>query len=343
MTKQVGVLTPPGGGIVKECGNCTKIRRQAEDAFSELRTQTDRHIHAVQKKLRDDHSVEIGKLTAKIESVEKELANAVSKPSKSDIKKITDDFQKKISETKTEYEQRISVLQAKLDEAESRLAKTHEDTLRSARRDHLLRDARVSELVSENQQLSEEVDKLEVELQSARSKVERAKLDQDVQIERQTRALVCERDEAKERLALSEERLGSLESFKRESEIEKAKIDLNYRRRLGEMESEIRRTEIESVRLRREIIQLTQRLEIAEQTTSNKSSSSFPMLMSARSRLFALESDSAASKLPPSTKGGMIAKINDLRCTSPPKRSPRAVQELPPPTPSMSRSSDADV
>ena len=43
--------------------------------------------------------------------------------------------------------------------------------------------------------------------------------------------------------------------------IEKAKLDLAYRKRMGEMESEVRRTEIESVRLRKQIMSLTQKLE----------------------------------------------------------------------------------
>ena len=315
MTKQVGVLTPPQtAGISKGCDNCAKIRRQAEDAFAELRTQTDRHILAVQKKLKEDHNLETGKLKAQIENLQQESKKMGSR-------KMNEEIEKRVLEIKKECDTRISAIQAKLVEAESKLARQDD------RRDQMLRDARVTELESENDGLRAQVDKLEIELQSQKAKLERAKLEQEMNVERHTRSLALERDDARERLSAMEHKLAALESFKREAELERAKIDLNYRKRLGEMESEVRRTEIEAVRLKREIIQLSQRLESAENASSI---SSFPMLTSARSRLLALEGSAPqiTTKIASSSQSGRIAKVSS------PKRSPRAVEELPPPTPS---------
>lgn len=329
MTKQVGVLTPPqdpsGLSGKDECKNCGRIRQQAEDAFSELRNQTDKHIHAVQKKLRDDHSVEVSRLKTQIDALQSELRKARnSSDSKATIQRLNDEFEQRAADMRKEYDSRLSVLQANLDEAEARIAQQQEDSLRSARRETLLRDARVRELEKENEATAREVDRLEIENQSLRAKLEKAKLDQEVALEKQTRLLASERDDARERLALAEGRITSLETFKREAEIEKARSDLHYRRRLGDMESEVRKTEIESVRLRREIIQLTQKLEQFEGNSSSQSSS-FPMLSSARSRLFAIEAGSSKPQI------GRITRVGQDRS---PKKSPKAVEELPPPTPS---------
>lgn len=314
MTRVTGVLTPPQTtSISKGCDNCGKIRRQAEEAFSELRAQTDRHILAVQKKLKDDHNVEVGKFKAQIENLQQESKKLGSR-------KINEEIEKRVLEIRRECDARIQLIQNKLWEAEANLARKDE------RRDQLLRDARVSELEKENSNIRSEIDKLEIEVQSYKSKLERAKMDQEMYVERQTRTLAMERDEAKDRLVAIEQKLQSLESFKREAELERAKIDLNYRRRLGEMESEVRRTEIESVRLKREIIQLTQRLESSEQTGSTVNA--FPMLSSARNRLLALEAAAPPPTVKATSQSGRIAKVSS------PKRSPRAVEELPPPTPS---------
>jgi hypothetical protein len=334
MTKTVGVLSPATNNT-PGCGNCVKMRKQAEDAFLELRTQTDKHIHAVQKKLKEDHQAEVTKLNLQIDALQLELKKIKDAQAGRDVGK---EFEKRMQESRKEYEARINVVQTKLDEAESRLARQQEDSLRYTRREHLLRDARVQEVEKENDHLRSTVDKLEIEIQSLKCKLDRAKLEQDAFVEKQTKSLIIERDEAKQRLLLAEQRLAGLEAFKREAEIDKAKMDLNYRRRLGEMESEVRRTEIESVRLKREIIQLTQRLETAENLPS--SNNSFPMLTSARSRLFAIEGGALFGTSSKPTQSGRIAKINER--TGSPKRSPRAVEELPPHTPSMSRSDDSN-
>jgi hypothetical protein len=324
MTKQLGVLTPPQNAPpgpaskLDDCRNCVKIRRQAEEAFSELRIQTDKHIHAVQKKLRDDHAVEMNRLKAQNEElgtqVEKlrDMLGPRESAAKSELKRVTEQHKQKLAEVRLEYDSRLSSLQKALDDSELRLARQQEDTLRSARRDTLLRDARVGELEKENDALNRQLDRVEIEAQSLRSKLDKAKLDQELFVEKHTRQLTMERDDARDRLKLTEERIASLEAFKREAEIDKAKSDLHYRRRLGEMESEVRRTEIESVRLRREIIQLNQRLESSQ---IDSSSLSFPMLSSAKNRLFAIESG-------PQKQHGRIARVTP------------AVEELPPPTPS---------
>lgn len=329
MTKQVGVLTPPqnpsGLSGKDACKNCDRIRQQAEDAFSELRNQTDKHIHAVQKKLREDHSMEVSRLRGQIETLQTELKRVKNlSDTRTTIQRLNEDFEKRAADLRKEYDSRISVLQANLDEAEVRIAQQKEDSLRSARRDNLLRDARVKDLEKENETAAREVDRLEIENQSLKAKLDKSKLDQEVAVEKHTKLISSERDDARERLGLAEDRIASLEAFKREAEIERARSDLHYRRRLGDMESEVRKTEIESVRLRREIIQLTQKLEQSEGNSSSQVSS-FPMLTSARSRLFAIEAGTSKLQI------GRITRVGQDRS---PKKSPKAVEELPPPTPS---------
>ena len=326
MTRQTGELTPPQQAVpprvaIEKCANCAHIRRQAEEAFSELRNQTDKHIAAVQRKLREDHAAEISKLKSANEALQAEIKRFAPRDSavKTEVAKLQKEHQKRMKEQALEFQTQLEDVKA---EFESRLEQAMKEAYsvksqaKSEREEvakqSKLREARDKELEAENERLALEIDRLEIELQSVKGQLGKVKHEHQLELERQLRSLATERDQARDQLTLAEQRIASLESGKRESDIEKARADLNYRRRMGEMESEIRRTEIESVRLRREIIQLNQKIETLDNELARGGQ---PALRSARNRIFALE-------LPPAnSNSGRIARID---------RSPRNVEALTP-------------
>lgn len=307
MTKISGQLTPPQTAAVKGgCEQCMQIRRQAEEAFTELRAQTDRHIFAIQKKLKEEHASELFKvksandiLTAELMRVKEQLAARSEKDSECELR---------IESIKSECEQ----AERRLREHEKMAEKDRDEILRSHKRELNAMEATIEEK-------AERIEDLEVQVQSLKSQGTKAKMEHQFEQDRQLRLVSLERDDLKEQLALANKRLGSLDNWKTEADLERAKLDLAYRKRMGEMESEVRRTEIESVRLRREIIQLNQKLELSE---SGGGSSNFLMLRSGRPRQLSLEGISRPHHPPLSS--GRITRIASNN-----------VEELPPPlTPS---------
>ena len=306
MTRHEGQLTPPQKSVPisgEKCASCAHIRRQAEDAFSELRNQTDKHILAIQRKLRDDHAGELERLKSSNENLQaevhrlREIVGPRETATKTEIANLHRDHKERMTHQALEFEAEIAEIRKTYDQKLRQMLSEHDDVVKQVK----LREARDWERTDDNQRLRGEVDRLEIELQSVKGQLGKVKLEHQVELERQLRSVATERDQAKEKLSLAEQRIASLENSKRESDIDKARADLNYRRRMGEMESEIRRTEIESVRLRREIIQLSQKIETLDNELVR---SGQPALRSARNRMFALE-------LPPvvTSNSGRIARI----------------------------------
>ena len=333
MTKQYGTLAPTAGSAAAAnpmdksiaCIRCDHIRRQAEEAFTELRTQTDLHIAAVQKKLREEHLGEIHRLRAANEALQAELAKMretagprdaalrtelerTKREAESAAKKQTADLEQRISILTGEYDARIEAVKRQVAEAEQTAEREREALIKSHRRESLNSESRIKELQVENGDLVGEV-------QALKSQLHRAKLE----VDKQTHFITAERDDAIHQLSLVRSRLLALENGRQGTDLDKAKQDLAYRRRIGEMESEIRRTEIESVRLRREIIQLNQKIELME---SEGRGGSWLTLRSARPKLFALEEGSRNS--------GRITRIGHTYTS--PKTSPRDIEEVPSPT-----------
>ena len=282
MTKTVGALAPQS---VAACENCMHIRRQAEEAFTELRAQTDRHILAVQKKLKDDHSCELSKvnsandiLTADIARL-KELLSKLEKDKRSQAQSEKE-LEARIADIRGECETKINEIERSMRKEELAASKEREDLLRSHRKDVQGIEEKIQESNARLLQSNKKIEELEQENVALRSQISKSKLELQLELDRQTRLIYSERDNLKDQLALSQQRLGTIENWKTEGDLERAKLDLAYRKRIGEMESEVRRTEIESVRLRREIIQLSQKLELAE--PRGATSNNFLMLRSGR-------------------------------------------------------------
>lgn len=333
MTKYAGVLTPPQS-TVKGCEQCVQIKKQAEDAFTELRAQTDRHIAAVQKKLREEHAVEIARvkaandiMTAEIRRFKELLARAENDKR---LERQEAEVEAKLESIRAECDARIDEVEQLMRKEEAVACKQREDLIRTHKRELITLQADLEESNGCNAQQTSRIDELELDVQSLKAQVAKSKLEHQIQLDRQTRQVALERDELKEQLGLAHQRLGSLDNWKTEADLERAKLDLAYRKRIGEMESEVRRTEIESVRLRREIIQLNQKLESQHGTN-------FLMLRSsARPKQLSLEGfrESRANNLPLSS--GRIARVCAAES---PRRSAGDVEELPPPfTPPASSS-----
>jgi len=264
MTRNFGDLTPPRSG----CGKCEKIKKQAEDAFSELRKQTDVHIDAVQKQLSDEYGSVIESLKSQYESLFSELAKA------------RDSQAKQLAEKDEKYNELMEEFHKYTTKNES------EET--NAKR----------------------ISELQIQLQTVKSQLQKTKADSDRQVEQ----IMTERDDAILEVNRLNSRMSSIDNIRHEYELEKAKMDLAYRKRIGEMESEVRRTEIESVRLRKQILSLTQQIDAYEHVrrpAAQFGGGGAKQLIDdlRRSRFFAIESTS--STVP------MSGRITRLTFTAP--------------------------
>ena len=230
-------------GGISSCLKCDRMKKQAEDAFRELRTQADLHISTIQRKLETEYESELTRLNKTIDKLRLDndkLANSRLRDNET---------RAEIDAVSTEYQGRISQMESELLAVE----KESENQLRASKRD--IRNLQVhvasleethAQLVQESSLQNEEISRLKAENEKLQHELEAAKA-QNAQMK--SKAIVYE-------------------TGKQEWSLEKAKIDLAYRKRIGEMESEVRRTEIESVRLRKEIFSLKQQLEAGNSLTS---------------------------------------------------------------------------
>ena len=247
MTKTTGVLTPQNRPAVstKQCVKCLQIKKQAEEAFSELRKQTDAHIDAVQKQLSEEYG-------------------------------------STINELKNQYEELFGEL-VKAREAQQQRERAHADEM-----------IRLRGELEESVKLREKVDELEKQLNEAEVKVETSKTHVNKvrsECDKMVDQMRAERDDAVLEVNRLMTKVGAVDSLRQEYELERAKADLAYRKRIGEMESEVRRTEIESVRLRKQILSLTQKIETYEhhQMRYNQAPRLYDDLR--RSRILSIESE----------------------------------------------------
>ena len=220
-----------------QCLQCDKIKQQAEEAFRELRTQTDLHIDAVQQKLQEEFSADLARLKSENESL-----RAV---------------QGQLDGMTSEYDARIDRMELLLREAEARAQRDSETTARRHKKELRSLEARTAELEHELTQSRNLTEQLDLQLEGLKSQIVRVEADGAARIRvHQTRLeeTILELNRVNAKLALQE-------GARQEWNLEKAKLDLAYRKRIGEMESEVRRTEIESVRLRKQILSLSQQLE----------------------------------------------------------------------------------
>jgi hypothetical protein len=144
-------------------------------------------------------------------------------------------------------------------------------------------------------------DSSEIQLQTIKSQLRQTRTECDKRIEQ----ITIERDDAVLEVNRLTNRMSSVDSIRHEYELDKAKMDLAYRKRIGEMESEVRRTEIESVRLRKQILSLTQRIEAYEQISRRNGGGSY-LDDIRRSRIFAIETGT------PATGGALSGRITRL-------------------------------
>lgn len=315
MTKTTGILTPPHNPAVESktaCKRCDVIKKQAEAAFTELRSQTDQHIAAVQRKSKEENATELERLRMENQQMIKDL-NALREQEgprdqamKVELEKVKSDaerrlhnqrsaFEDKLTEVSADYESRILKIHSRLDEAERHGEKEMEAIARSHKKDVVLLESRIKELLSENDELLRQLRKAELDIHTIKSESHKTQL----QIDRATHSAAAEREAALEQVVALKVKISSMESAKTEADLERAKLDLAYRRRIGEMESEVRRTEIESVRLRREILRLNQRVEQLETDAGHSNWIS----RTARSRILPIESGL------PSLHSGRIRRV----------------------------------
>lgn len=315
MTKATGILTPPHNHAVESktaCKRCDVIKKQAEAAFTELRSQTDQHIASVQRKSKEEHAAELERLRTDNQQMMKDLkalreqAGPRDQAMKIELEKVKGDAERrlhnqrsaledKLTEVTAEYESRILKIQSQLDQAERHGEKEMEALSRSHKKEVVFLESRIKELLSENDEVSGQLRKAELDIHTMRSESHKTQL----QIDRATHSAAADRDAALEQVASLKVKITSMESAKTEADLERAKLDLAYRRRIGEMESEVRRTEIESVRLRREILQLNQRVEQLETDAGHSNWLS----RGARSRVLPIESGL------PSLNSGRITRV----------------------------------
>ena len=248
MTRTTGVLTPPAKSLVsssaatKPCGKCIQIKKQAEEAFSELRRQTDEHIDAVQRQLSEEYG-------------------------------------STINELKNQYEELFGEL------IKAREAQKHREN------DHEAEMAQMREHLEQYRELDEKLNETEIKMETYKSQVNKVRLDCDKIVDQ----MRSERDDAVLEVNRLMSKVGAVDSLRQEYELERAKADLAYRKRIGEMESEVRRTEIESVRLRKQILSLTQQIETYQH--HERKYNQVPKLYDdlRRSRILSIESEPPTS------------------------------------------------
>ncbi len=241
MTKTLGVLTPPTRSVV--CAKCSQIKKQAEEAFSELRRQTDSHIDAIQQQLSEEYGSTINELKTQYDELFGELVKAREAVKHKDM----------------QHEAEMVKLRDEIAEAEN-----FKQTISS-----------LEKILSETQ----------IQLEKSKSQVAKVRSECDRIVDQ----MRTERDDAVLEVNRLFNKVGGVDTLRHEYEMERARADLAYRKRIGEMESEVRRTEIESVRLRKQILSLNQKIEMFE----HQRYSQVPRLVDdlRRSRILSIESD----------------------------------------------------
>jgi|LauGreDrversion4_2_1035121.scaffolds.fasta_scaffold26299_2 chromosome segregation ATPase len=241
MTKTLGVLTPPTRSVV--CAKCSQIKKQAEEAFTQLRLQTDSHIDAIQQQLSEEYGGTINELKAQYDELFGELVKAREAVKEKDSQHVAemDKLRGEIGEQNT-VKQTISSL-------EKMLADT------------------------------------QIQLEKSKSLVTKVRSECDKMVDQ----MRTERDDAVLEVNRLVNKVGGVDTLRHEYEMERARADLAYRKRIGEMESEVRRTEIESVRLRKQILSLNQKIEMFEHQRFSQVPRLFDDLR--RSRILSIESE----------------------------------------------------
>lgn len=248
MTRYDGSLAP--AAFPSPCEKCENLRIQAERAFSELRREADGHIAAVQKKLRDDFGKEIAKLKSANQQLQSELSFALKKGGP-----VSQDTPSHARLQALEAE--VRSLEKARKEEQTRTARESETFLKQHNAEVSMLEGKLTNSESRIAQLSHDLHVAKLNIENYKGQLQNHMSESEHHIGR----LEGERDD----LILANNgmkmKLNAAEKARHELEMERAKIDLAYRRRIGEMEMEVRRADIESVRLRNQNLALTQRLE----------------------------------------------------------------------------------
>jgi chromosome segregation ATPase len=281
MTRYDNDISPPRFNA--PCEKCEQIRVHAERAFRELRHEADAHIEAVERKLRDDFARETTKLRAANQQLQQELSRARSGTPQPD-RTLSD---------------RIPTLESDLRARDATIAKSSRDYESMVRK----YSTQISSLEEELRSAQDSLADVTNQLMNARqgSDSNRTQIHKTVsEYERQLQQLQNERNEYVLANNSLKNKLAASESAKQELELERARLDLAYRRRIGEMEMEVRRSDIESVRLRRQIMTQGQKIEALERGIT-------PSLGTHTPQLFSADTDVSYPEQP---RKGMITRIN---------------------------------
>lgn len=251
MTRHDGVLA--SAAFPSPCEKCEHLRVQAEQAFTELRHEADAHIAAVQKKLRDDFGKEIAKLKSANQQLQSELSFALKKSGSTpqDVH-----AQNRVHALEAE----VKALEKQRKDEFNRAARESESFLKQHNAEVSMLEGKLINSETRVTQLTDELYATRLSIENCKGQLQNHSSESEHHITR----LEGERDD----LILSNNalkvRLAAVDKARHELEMERARQDLAYRRRIGEMEMEVRRSDIESVRLRNQVLALTQKIESLE-------------------------------------------------------------------------------
>ena len=202
-------------------------------------------------------------------------------------KQLSEEYGNTMNELKEQYDELFAEL-AKAREVQKANEERHEKQL-SELKTELIEAREIRERVVF---LEKKATEDEIKLETAKSQIQKLTREYDGVVEK----IRSERDDAVLDLNRLMAKAGAVDSLRQEYELERARADLAYRKRIGEMESEVRRTEIESVRLRKQILSLTQRIETYEHQGTHRFIRP-PQLVDdlRRSRILSIESDTQSS------------------------------------------------
>ena len=272
------------------CSNCELLTRElsnarvkAEQAFAELRRQTDKELAAMHAKMtaRGSSTVtenkalieEISRLqdalnqkTAEVTRWRQELQIEDEQPSQLVIK-LNEQLVAR-EHANAELVQRVMELEHRQNHENRKLSDTNKALLGELEE----RDALISELKAQVKQLSKEiangltVDPTHItDLQNRVSNLiaENTRLVTDLHDKARDLQYAQSRNaKLEEHVQHTENKLGGANQRNSEVDHDKAKVDLAYRKKLGELEASLRRSQIQSARLQQEVQQLNDNLDV---------------------------------------------------------------------------------
>jgi len=272
------------------CSNCDLLvkelqnsRVKAEQAFAELRRQTDKDVASMHTKLTARGSTSAVENRALLEEISR-LQDALNQKTAEVTRwrqelQIEDDQPSavviKLNEEVVARERRNSDLTQKLVDLENkqhRETKKLEEANRSLLDDMEERDALISELKAQVRQLSKEIASgLTVNPEHVRDLQERlsqlitdnSKLVADLHDKsREVQTTQLRNQRLEEEIRNAENRLGGANQKHSDGDHARARVDLQYRKKLGEVEAQLRRAEIQNAKLQQEVQQLNDSLDV---------------------------------------------------------------------------------